>query len=282
MDVRGVAFIGIRIADPDAFRATVAHHRDRLGLRPYLDDGLRSVRFRLGDGTALHLYGPADTEHTAFGERACIGLEVADVDGAWRDLTAAGVTILDEAPQRDGAEAWFHYRAPDGSVAEIVGPDRSVPPVQARFGHVNLVGRDWRRLATFYAEVFDCRLVPPERDIRGAALDAATGLTDAHLSGVHLRLPGHGDDGPTLEIYAYDTLEPGVPARANRPGWGHVAFAVPDVGAALEAVLAGGGGRSGEIVTTTTSDGRRVTWCYATDPEGNIVELQSWSDAEGS
>jgi hypothetical protein len=24
-------------------------------------------------------------------------------------------------------------------------------------------------------------------------------------------------------------------------------------------------------------DGRHVTWTYVTDPEGNIVELQSWS-----
>jgi len=23
----------------------------------------------------------------------------------------------------------------------------------------------------------------------------------------------------------------------------------------------------------------RVTWCYVTDPEGNIVELQTWTHA---
>ena len=33
----------------------------------------------------------------------------------------------------------------------------------------------------------------------------------------------------------------------------------------------------GEVVTTRTADGRSVTWCYLTDPEGNLVELQSWS-----
>ncbi len=32
----------------------------------------------------------------------------------------------------------------------------------------------------------------------------------------------------------------------------------------------------GEIVTLTTATGARVTWCYVTDPEGNIIELQSW------
>ncbi|MCC6312340.1 MAG: VOC family protein, partial [Trueperaceae bacterium] len=33
----------------------------------------------------------------------------------------------------------------------------------------------------------------------------------------------------------------------------------------------------GEIVTLARSNGAKVTWCYVTDPEGNIIELQSWS-----
>ena len=147
----------------------------------------------------------------------------------------------------------------------------------ARFGHVNVTAHDWRRLAAFYTDVFGCELVPPERDIRSADLDAATGLRDAHLTGAHLRLPGHGDGGPTLEIFQYDELDGHPGARVDRPGWGHVAFQVPDVTAAVEAVVAGGGARFGEIVAMQTRDGRRVTWVYTTDPDGNIVELQAWS-----
>ena len=150
-----------------------------------------------------------------------------------------------------------------------------------RFGHVNVIASDWRRLAAFYTEVFGCEFVPPERDIRSADLDAATGLTDAHLTGAHLRLPGHGDTGPTIEIFTYDALADHPGPRVDRPGWGHVAFQVPDVAAAVEAVVAAGGGRLGEIVTTPTKDGRRVTWVYTTDPEGNLVELQAWSPAPG-
>ena len=44
-------------------------------------------------------------------------------------------------------------------------------------------------------------------------------------------------------------------------------------------VLAEGVGVVGETVTLRTANGRRVTWFYVTDPEGNIVELQSWWDA---
>lgn len=57
---------------------------------------------------------------------------------------------------------------------------------------------------------------------------------------------------------------------------GHIAFAVDDVEAARHEVLRAGGDSVGEVVTLQTTDGRRVTWCYVTDPEGNIVELQSW------
>ena len=151
--------------------------------------------------------------------------------------------------------------------------------IEARFGHVNLTGHDWRRLAAFYTEVLGCRFVPPERDISGPVLEAATGRSAAHLRGAHLRLPGHGDDGPTLEIFAYDDAPPAPGPDVARPGWGHIAFAVPDVRAAVEAVVAAGGRRHGEVVTTTTADGRHVTWCYAADPEGNLVELQAWSPA---
>ena len=63
----------------------------------------------------------------------------------------------------------------------------------------------------------------------------------------------------------------------NRPGFGHIAFEVESVAEARQEVLREGGGEVGEVVTLTTADGRRVTWCYLADPEGNIIELQSWS-----
>lgn len=148
--------------------------------------------------------------------------------------------------------------------------------LNAKYVHINLVARDWRALADFYVRVFGCVPVPPERDYRGAQLDAGTGLTGAHLTGMHLRLPGWGDCGPTLEVFHYDELLPGQPTAVNRPGYGHLAFSVEDVPAALQAVLAAGGGQVGEIVTLTTATGAQVTWVYATDPEGNVLELQSW------
>jgi predicted enzyme related to lactoylglutathione lyase len=59
--------------------------------------------------------------------------------------------------------------------------------MEARFVHVNVIARDWRRLAAFYTDVFGCVPVPPERHLGGDWLSRATGLPGAALSGVHLR-----------------------------------------------------------------------------------------------
>ena len=52
-----------------------------------------------------------------------------------------------------------------------------------------------------------------------------------------------------------------------------------NVEAARSIVLGEGGEPVGDVVTLQTSDGRHVTWAYVTDPEGNILELQSWAPA---
>jgi catechol 2,3-dioxygenase-like lactoylglutathione lyase family enzyme len=147
----------------------------------------------------------------------------------------------------------------------------------ARYGHTNLIAHDWRRLARFYEEVFGCTMVGPERDYSGPELGAATRLPGAALTGVHLKFPGFGPGGPTLEIFKYNISEETSPTAANRYGWGHIAFAVPDVADGQRQVIAAGGKEFGKVVTLETADHKRVTFCYVADPEGNLIELQSWA-----
>jgi catechol 2,3-dioxygenase-like lactoylglutathione lyase family enzyme len=149
--------------------------------------------------------------------------------------------------------------------------------MNAKYVHTNLIAQDWRALADFYQQVFGCVPAPPERDYWGEKLEAGTGIPGAHLRGTHLRLPGYGEDGPTLEIYTYTPQERARRRAVNRPGWGHIAFPVDDVIGARETVLQAGGRAVGEVVTLLVATGAKVTWCYVTDPEGNAVELQSWS-----
>ena len=146
----------------------------------------------------------------------------------------------------------------------------------ARYAHTNLIARDWRRLAAFYRDVFGCVPIPPERDLSGKWLDRATGLSGARITGIHLRLPGYGDDGPTLEIFQYDDMPKRPPSAPNLPGFAHVAFAVDDVEATAQAVFDHGGSAIGELTTRELSDVGVITFRYVADPEGNVIELQRW------
>ncbi len=150
-------------------------------------------------------------------------------------------------------------------------------PINARFVHTNIVSKDWRKLAQFYEQVFGCTPVSPERDLSGKWLEEATGVPNAHIRGIHLRLPGCGPEGPTLEIFQYDQAEAPSPSAVNRPGFAHIAFDVDDVKAALDAVKMSDGGAIGNIVSLAVAGVGTVTIVYATDPEGNIIELQTWS-----
>jgi predicted enzyme related to lactoylglutathione lyase len=149
--------------------------------------------------------------------------------------------------------------------------------LRARFTHTNLVARDWRKLAKFYETVFRCIPVPPQRDLSGEGLERGSGVKGAQVRGIHLRLPGHGPGGPTLEIFEYVRTADSPTPLPNRPGWGHLAFHVEDVAAALDAVLSEGGSPLGEVVSFEVPGAGRITWTYARDPEGNIIELQSWA-----
>ena len=147
--------------------------------------------------------------------------------------------------------------------------------INVRYVHTNLVARDWRRLAHFYEAVFGCTPVLPERDLAGQSLDDATGIQKAHIRGIHLRLPGHGERGPTLEVFQYDTEEEHVEAVANRAGFAHIAFAVDDVDAVREMVLAAGGDELGKVVSHDVAGVGWIKFGYLKDPEGNLIEVQS-------
>ncbi|HKB04065.1 MAG TPA: VOC family protein [Gemmataceae bacterium] len=149
--------------------------------------------------------------------------------------------------------------------------------MRARYVHTNLIARDSRALAEFYQRVFGCVLVPPERDLSGPTLEATTTIRGARIRGAHLRLPGHGDAGPTLEIFQYTPPGPETEFAIHRPGFGHIAFQVDDVPAARDEVLAAGGRQFGQLVSMPVPGAGVITVVYVTDPEGNVIELQSWT-----
>lgn len=145
-----------------------------------------------------------------------------------------------------------------------------------KYAHTNIITDDWKRLAEFYITVFDCQPLYPERDLRGEWLDRATAIKDANLKGIHLKLPGYDESLPTLEIFQYNKNENGLKPMANRKGYGHIAFSVDDVPTMLNRVLENGGSRIGEVVETEVSEVGTLSFVYARDIDGNIIELQNW------
>lgn len=145
-----------------------------------------------------------------------------------------------------------------------------------RYAHTNIVAKDWKKLSIFYINVFDCIKKPPERKLSGSWLDKGTGLFDASLEGIHLLLPGHGENGPTLEIFSYKDTHETEPIMANYKGFTHIAFEVDDVGETLNKAMENGGEILGEITEKQVEGVGLLKFVYFRDPEGNIVEIQSW------
>jgi catechol 2,3-dioxygenase-like lactoylglutathione lyase family enzyme len=125
--------------------------------------------------------------------------------------------------------------------------------------------------------VFGCTPVPPERDLSGEWLDRAVALDNVRIKGIHLRLPGWGEQGPTLEIFQYVPEAEGTEAvRANTPGFGHIAFEVDDVAETADAIRRHGGTAIGQRVARSIKGAGRIKFQYMADPEGNIIEIQRW------
>ena len=145
-----------------------------------------------------------------------------------------------------------------------------------RYAHTNIAARDSEALAAFYIRVFGCTVKPPKRELSGEWLDRATGLTDARLQGVHLLLPGHGDQGPTLEIFTYEEIHERRPFMANHTGFTHIAFEVDDVDETLALAMDSCASMLGKVTEKKVEGVGMLKFVYFRDPEGNIVEILSW------
>jgi len=146
-----------------------------------------------------------------------------------------------------------------------------------RYAHTNIAARNWRTLADFYIQVFGCKMKPPQRNLSGGWLDRATGLQNACLEGIHLILPGHGPNAPTLEIFTYTEMLAREPLMANHTGFTHIAFEVEDVDTTYEKALSLGALELGRPTEKTIENVGVIKFIYFRDPEGNIIEIQSWN-----
>src|SRR5688500_6834863 len=101
--------------------------RDLIGLS-ILRESPGATWFRLGTDAELHVYADTDADHAFFTTGPVVGLKVEDVEATRDGLEDQGLEMLTEI-ERTGDAAWCHFRAPDGTVLEIIGPNRA-PPVE--------------------------------------------------------------------------------------------------------------------------------------------------------
>lgn len=146
-----------------------------------------------------------------------------------------------------------------------------------KYGHTNIITEDWKALATFYEIVFNCKPVLPERNQKGDWLDKGIGVSNAHLQGMHLRLPGYGENGPTLEIYQYSETIHSEKSLPNKKGFGHIAFQVDDIVELLALALENGASKIGELSEHFVENVGLLKFIYISDPDENIIGLQNWS-----
>ena len=119
MKVTGLGWMGTKTR---RLGSMITFYRDVLNLDVLqIDD--KSGRFKLANGTEVHVYGPKDADHEFFGSGPVIAFEVDSFAAARDRLLGAGIEFIYPEPQRASGRIWQHFRAPDGNVYEIIGDD---------------------------------------------------------------------------------------------------------------------------------------------------------------
>jgi catechol 2,3-dioxygenase-like lactoylglutathione lyase family enzyme len=108
-----------------------AFYRDTIAL-PYKGSDPGRAAFDLQDGLMLVLLSPqgvaevVGTNVTALklegGSRGYIAMRVADVDGAYEELTAKGVTFVQSPTDKPWGLRMAHFTDPEGNLWEITQP----------------------------------------------------------------------------------------------------------------------------------------------------------------
>jgi len=115
MQVKGLSWLGLRTHQ---FDEMAKFFRDVMGMKPIRDEpGIAG--FQMSDGTNLELYAFDEEFHAFFTTGPVVAFQVDDVDASRATMEEAGVEFFGPI-QRMGKSSWNHFRAPDGTVFEIL------------------------------------------------------------------------------------------------------------------------------------------------------------------
>ncbi len=133
--------------------------------------------------------------------------------------------------------------------------------------HTGIVVKDMEKSLHFWRDIMGLRVVGEFRE-EGEYIDTIQHLTGVKLHMIKLTAP----DGTMIELLK-DENHPTEPVPSNEMcdhGIRHIAFTVPDVEAAWQALKDAGC----ELLSKPVTDpGKTSRLFFARDPEGNLMEL---------
>ncbi len=122
MRVQGLTWLGLRTPQ---FNEMVTFFRDVMNMKPIRNEpGIAG--FQMTDGTNLELYELDEESHAFFTTGPVVAFRVDDVDASRATMEAAGIEFIGSI-QRMGKSSWNHFRAPDGTVFEILSTTENKP-----------------------------------------------------------------------------------------------------------------------------------------------------------
>ncbi len=115
MQVKGLSWLGLRTAQ---FEEMMILFRDVMGMQ-FIRDEPEIAGFQMADGMQMEIYRPEEEFHSFFTTGPVVAFHVDNVDVARTTMEAAGIEFIGPI-QRAGNTSWNHFRAPDGTVFEIM------------------------------------------------------------------------------------------------------------------------------------------------------------------
>ena len=212
--------------------------------------------------------------------------EADDVYGVFQKLMANGGSIVSTFEKQD-REVAVYARDPEGNIAEIhvPTPEKYAPAdifrllgsairaklgikgkvnAKIRFLHVNIITGDWKRSSAFYQSAFGAKPFGKQRDYEDDWIQNLVGVRDIHVIGEHVKMPGYGAIGPTLEIFTYNKESRRRPLTEQDQGIISVGFMADNLTELLQAIDNAGG----SIVSQAGNNS-----AIAQDPDGNLITI---------
>jgi catechol 2,3-dioxygenase-like lactoylglutathione lyase family enzyme len=115
MHVNGLGWLGLRTIQ---FEEMVTFFRDVMGMQPIRDEP-QIAGFQMTDGTQVELYRPEEEFHEFFSTGPVVAFLVGDFNAVRTTMEAAGIEFIGPI-QHAGKTSWNHFRAPDGTIFEIL------------------------------------------------------------------------------------------------------------------------------------------------------------------